>query len=165
MKKNRLIFIEGSCSPEEIEKLEKVIAFDGFKEHPLCYIPITNHSTNLQRLPNWAFPEIHAIGETACKCTVTDIARTIETIVNSVPSLSIKVHCSETIYRERCIATIVAKNSEVTITESEIEEIPSPSKRQEVIGFLNSVGIKINNDANEDTILETLNTLLYEGTK
>lgn len=107
--------MKGSISNDDIDKLRDFVNSDE--------IHCLSNVKSVSGLNDWVDTTIDVRGKLSDnKFKISDISETLTDMAQLCPSLNLKIHVG---YNEtlKCVATIIAKDSEVILVDPEIESI------------------------------------------
>lgn len=113
--------IIGTCQAAEVAALKAAIAID---EQTYARFHCLSNTSGIGGLGNWAAEQISRIGNLAERdYTTDDVARTLEQIATTVPSLTVKVHCGGDYESKTCVATVTLAEGKAVVGPPEIEKV------------------------------------------
>lgn len=122
----RRVIIQGTCSEEDVPKLQEALDPGENYENFHCLV-----CGGLAGLPNWASQKIMAVGNLGERdYTVRDVADQLLKLSVTAPSLNIEVHCGGDYEDSKCIKTISLVGGDVEFFEPKIDLIPKISREQ-----------------------------------
>lgn len=117
----RTVAIVGTCDHAEVEALRA--ACRGYAIGPLAVHGIPS----IFGIDDWPAAEMMVVGNCSERdYSVESIARDLRALVQSAPSLRIKVHCGGEYEDKTCVATVTVEGGEVTVGPPEEKAIPEP---------------------------------------
>ncbi len=119
------VYITGTCNEDELEALQKAIAYDMTDSSTYENFHCLSAGEGLSGLNDWSGNKINAMGNVSERnYTPQDVAERLAIIANTVPSLKVKVHCGGAYESKECIATVVLENGISHVGDPEMEIIP-----------------------------------------
>lgn len=128
----RTVRIIGKVAKSDIEALRQACRIDKDYKNFHCL----SIGTGLMGLGDWVNERIDIGGNLAERnYDIADISSTLEKLVDTAPSMDLKVHCGSENEDETCVATITVRNKKVEIGAAEVEFVKGVS-HEESIGRL-----------------------------
>lgn len=122
----RTVHIVGTCDEADVPALKEAIRWDIDDEKTWRHEHALSASSGLMALGDWAAEVISVTGNCFERdYDVLSVASALEQVVETVPSLEVKIHCGDENESLECVATITATpNFGVIVGGPEMKKLP-----------------------------------------
>lgn len=120
-------YAEGTCEEKDVPNLLTAVEYRHTNDDFHCLLG----GVGLLGLPVWAATQIDAVGNLAERdYGPEDVAKALETIAKTVPSLRVAVHCGGDYEDTACIATVVLNDGKATVEAPQVADVGEVSQAQ-----------------------------------
>ena len=115
------VSLRGTLAAEHVDAVREFVTAKDDWSNFHC---LTGSLAGLCGLGMWPAEEIHADGNLAERnYNADDVAEVLREIVKIAPSLDLKVHVGGEYESEECVATVTAKDGDVTVGPPEVAQV------------------------------------------
>ena len=123
----RRVQIVGSCGVGDVPLLKSLLTCNSDFSNFHCLID----TKGISGLPNWANENISAVGNLGERgYDEEDVAEQLEVLVDSCPTLDVRIHVGGENESNRCVATVSVCENGCVVGEPAITDIPEIDQSQ-----------------------------------